>query len=193
MLVRVGQVVESWRPQRSSRVLVACPCGPKVRVPNPGWALAPWLFYLQIWGWGEESNSRWARGACGLHTQTCPFPPPRLWTKQHGGPGVQALAPATVPSPLWVSACLARSRLLPGRALTWAVCGWEPRLAHWPTCQLPSALGQASGPGVAPRHMGRQGVDKPAACSARAARSPSDPSGRSRPRPGRDHQGVGCG
>lgn len=72
-------MVESWRPQRSNRVPVACPCGPKVRVPNPGWALAPWLFYLQIWGWGEESNSRWAGGgpaACTHKPARFPFPLP---------------------------------------------------------------------------------------------------------------------
>lgn len=62
MLARAGHVVGSWRPQRSSGDPVVCPCDPKVRGPNPAWALAPLLFCLQIWG-------RWKGGdqvAAGL-------------------------------------------------------------------------------------------------------------------------------
>lgn len=90
-------------------------------------------------------------GLLPAHTHL-PASPFKLWTERHAGPVVQELAQTTVPSPLWVSALLAGPLLLPGRATTWVVCGWEPGLAHRPARQLLSALGQAfrgghSGPG----------------------------------------------
>lgn len=114
-------------------------------------------------------------GLMPAHTHL-PASPLKLWTERHVGPVVQELTQTTVPSPLWVSALLAGPLLLPGRAITYVVCGWEPALAHRPACQLLSALSQAfrggqSGPGQPLLHrwhipVRSQGLEQAAAMKA---------------------------
>lgn len=188
MLARAGHVVGSWRPQRSGGAPVACPCDPKVRGPNPAWALAPLLFYLQIWGrW--KGGDQIAAGLGQLGPAACTYTPSRLPFSNCGRNNMQAWLcrnwhKPQFPVPSGSLPCL--PLLLPGRATTWVVCGWEPGLAHRPACQLLSALRQAF-------RGGQSGHGQRCSPFHTGGTRPSNPRGWRRLQPRRHCFGAGCG
>lgn len=163
MLARVGQVVESWRPQRSNRVPVACPCGPKVRVPNPG-SLAVLFTDLGVGGRNPTAAGLGA-GLRPAHTNLPVSPSPSQAADEtarrpgcagtgtsYGSQSPLGLCPPCLVSPpSWQG---------PNMGCLWL--GARPG----PLAYLPALI--RSWAGQRARHVGRQGVDKPAACSARS-------------------------